>query len=186
MADKQKQLNLRPSESEREVFNKMASRLGLTQSELFSKLLSNAQTDELKVSVPDLADEIDAVNAHITAIRTAYEASVSRYKDADAAAAEKVRNQLLVLSREAQAAKELRTENAELKESMETLRAENARLTSELSQITETTDEVSQLRDENMRLREELISIKEVHESEIKKVRDEEFAKLMQFVQASR
>ena len=186
MADKQKQLNLRPSESEREVFNKMASRLGLTQTELFCKLLADAQTDELKASVPDLADEIDAVNAHLTAIGTAFEASVSRYKNADAIAASKVRKQLEVLASEAEDAKELRSENETLKETMEALRAENARLTSELSQITETVDEVSDLKNEIIRLREELIGIKEEHAVEIQKIRDDAFNKVMQITRISR
>lgn len=178
------QLSMRIDDELRDKFAKLAEENGMSQPQMFAQLMAQAETDELKAMVPEIATEIDAVRTHLNSVMDAYTMAVKRSTEAYEIAADKVRGQLEAMGTLTSENKRLSEENRQLAADVEAAKAETGRLEQELAEAQKKAAEAlaeAQARDAEAddlkrqltEAREQILSLREQHAAELEKAKSE-------------
>lgn len=189
------QLSMRIDDELRDKFAKLAEENGMSQPQMFAQLMAQAETDELKAMVPEIATEIDAVRTHLNSVMDAYTMAVKRSTEAYEIAADKVRGQLEAMGTLTSENKRLSEENRQLAADMEAAKAEAGRVSQELAEAQAKAAEADDLRKQLVEVREQVLTLREQHAEEMaeerkahaaamEKIRAEGFQQLLEFAKA--
>ena len=185
------QLSMRIDDELRDKFAKLAEENGMSQPQMFAQLMAQAETDELKAMVPEIATEIDAVRTHLNSVMDAYTMAVKRSTEAYEIAADKVRGQLGLLAaamEENKQLKALKAENERLEQELAEAQAKAAEADALRKQLTEAREQylkLSELRTTEMAQHaEEMADLRDRHADELKKARSDGFQQLLALVTA--
>lgn len=176
----EKQLNIRLSDEAKAKFDEAVKSSGLTQAEFLSQMLVLAESQDVKALVPEVATDIDSVEAHLNSIRDAYIASVKRYTNAYDIAADKVRSQLEALGTLTSENQRLTAENKEVSIRLAERDAELSRIKEEFAKIKAAANDAEKLKEELLETKEQLLELREKHQGDLEAMRQAHQSELIE------